>query len=97
MRFTQTHSLHLAETLQGSGEITPSSLLVAEPLDRLTRNRPDQALTLLQNIAQRGVKNGFTAQSVILDLASCAVFFPILANTMRLAQVPSARCAAETR
>ena len=107
MRFVETHSLPVAETLQDigvsafrgdnaqtgelgrflqrceNGEIPPGSVLVAESLDRLTRNRVNQALMLLLNITQRGVKIGLTAQNVILDLASYAAFFPILAEMMR--------------
>jgi len=66
-----------------NGEIPPGSVLVAESLDRLTRNRVNEALLLLLNITQRGVKIGLTAQNVILDLASYAAFFPILADMMR--------------
>ncbi|MDO9083786.1 MAG: recombinase family protein, partial [Humidesulfovibrio sp.] len=66
-----------------SGEIPPGSVLVAESLDRLTRNRVNQALMLLLNITQHGVRIGLTAQNVILDLASYAAFFPILADMMR--------------
>ncbi|GEM_PF-902364 len=66
-----------------SGEVPPGSVLVAESLDRLTRNRVNEALLLLLNITQRGVKIGLTAQNVILDLASYAAFFPILADMMR--------------
>lgn len=66
-----------------NGEIPPGSVLVAESLDRLTRNRVNQALMLLLNITQHGVKIGLTAQNVILDLASYAAFFPILADMMR--------------
>jgi len=66
-----------------NGEIPPGSVLVAESLDRLTRNRVNQALMLLLNITQHGVRIGLTAQNVILDLASYAAFFPILADMMR--------------
>ena len=66
-----------------SGEIPPGSVLVAESLDRLTRNRVNEALLLLLNITQHGVRIGLTAQNVILDLASYAAFFPILADMMR--------------
>ncbi len=66
-----------------SGEIPPGSVLVAESLDRLTRNRVNQALMLLLNITQHGVRIGLTTQNVILDLASYAAFFPILADMMR--------------
>ncbi len=66
-----------------NGEIQPGSVLVAESLDRLTRNRVNQALMLLLNITQHGVRIGLTAQNVILDLASYAAFFPILADMMR--------------
>jgi len=107
LRFVESHSLPVAETLQDigvsafrgdnaqtgelgrflqrceSGEVPPGSVLVAESLDRLTRNRVNEALLLLLNITQRGVKIGLTAQNVILDLASYAAFFPILADMMR--------------
>ncbi len=107
IRFVETHSLPVAETLQDigvsafrgdnaqtgelgrflqrieNGEIQPGSVLVAESLDRLTRNRVNQALMLLLNITQHGVRIGLTAQNVILDLASYAAFFPILADMMR--------------
>jgi len=107
VRFVETHSLPVAETLQDigvsafrgdnaltgelgrflqrceSGEVPPGSVLVAESLDRLTRNRVNEALLLLLNITQRGVRIGLTAQNVILDLASYAAFFPILADMMR--------------
>ncbi len=66
-----------------SGEVPPGSVLVAESLDRLTRNRVNEALLLLLNITQRGVRIGLTAQNVILDLASYTAFFPILADMMR--------------
>ncbi|MDP2849246.1 MAG: recombinase family protein [Humidesulfovibrio sp.] len=66
-----------------SGEIPPGSVLVAESLDRLTRNRVNEALLLLFNITQRGFRIGITAQNVILDLASHAAFFSILADMMR--------------
>jgi len=66
-----------------NGEIPPGSVLVAESLDRLTRDRVNQALLLLLNITQHGVRIGLTAQNVILDLASYAAFFPILADMMR--------------
>jgi len=66
-----------------NGEIPPGSVLVAESLDRLTRNRVNQALLLLLQITQNGVRIGLTAQNVILDLASYAAFFPILADMMR--------------
>ena len=66
-----------------SGEVPPGSVLVAESLDRLTRNRVNEALLLLLNITQHGVRIGLTAQNVILDLASYAAFFPILADMMR--------------
>lgn len=107
VRFVETHSLPVAETMQDigvsafrgdnaltgelgrflqrceSGEVPPGSVLVAESLDRLTRNRVNEALLLLLNITQRGVRIGLTAQNVILDLASYAAFFPILADMMR--------------
>jgi DNA invertase Pin-like site-specific DNA recombinase len=107
LRFVETHSLPVAETMQDigvsafrgdnavtgelgrflqrieNGEIPPGSVLVAESLDRLTRNRVNQALLLLLNITQHDVKIGLTAQNVILDLASYATFFPILADMMR--------------
>lgn len=107
VRFVETHSLPVAETMQDigvsafrgdnaqtgelgrflqrieNGEIQPGSVLVAESLDRLTRNRVNQALMLLLNITQHGVRIGLTAQNVILDLASYAAFFPILADMMR--------------
>lgn len=66
-----------------NGEIPPGSVLVAESLDRLTRNRVNEALLLLLKITQNGVRIGLTAQNVILDLASSAAFFPILADMMR--------------
>lgn len=66
-----------------NGEIPPGSVLVAESLDRLTRNRVNEALLLLLKITQNGVRIGLTAQNVILDLASYAAFFPILADMMR--------------
>ncbi|MDZ4063168.1 MAG: recombinase family protein, partial [Coriobacteriia bacterium] len=66
-----------------NGEIPPGSVLVAESLDRLTRDRVNQALLLLLNITQHGVRIGLTAQNTILDLASYAAFFPILADMMR--------------
>jgi len=107
VRFVETHSLPVAETMQDigvsafrgdnaltgelgrflqrceSGEVPPGSVLVAESLDRLTRNRVNEALLLLLNITQHGVRIGLTAQNVILDLASYAAFFPILADMMR--------------
>lgn len=107
IRFVETHSMPIAETLQDigvsafrgdnaltgelgrflqrceSGEVAPGSVLVAESLDRLTRNRVNEALLLLLNITQRGVRIGLTAQNVILDLASYAAFFPVLAEMMR--------------
>ena len=66
-----------------NGEIPPGSVLVAESLDRLTRDRVNQALLLLLNITQHGVRIGLTAQNTILDLASYAAFFPLLADMMR--------------
>jgi len=93
VRFVETHSLPVAETMQDigvsafrgdnaltgelgrflqrceSGEVPPGSVLVAESLDRLTRDRVNQALLLLLNITQHGVRIGLTAQNVILDLA----------------------------
>ncbi len=66
-----------------SGEVPPGSVLIAESLDRLTRNRVNEALLLLLKITQHGVRIGLTAQNVILDLASYAAFFPILADMMR--------------
>jgi DNA invertase Pin-like site-specific DNA recombinase len=54
-----------------------------ESLDRLTRNCVNPALKLLLDITQLGIKIGLTAQNVILDLASYAAFFPILADMMR--------------
>jgi len=65
-----------------NGEIPPGSMLVVESLDRLTRNCVNPALKLLLDITQLG-KIGLTAQNVILDLASYAAFFPILADMMR--------------
>ncbi|OIO03012.1 MAG: hypothetical protein AUJ49_05300 [Desulfovibrionaceae bacterium CG1_02_65_16] len=66
-----------------NGEIPPGSMLVVESLDRLTRNCVNPALKLLLDITQLGIKIGLTAQNVILDLASYAAFFPILADMMR--------------
>jgi DNA invertase Pin-like site-specific DNA recombinase len=66
-----------------SGEIPAGSVLVAESLDRLTRNRVNQALTLLLTITQLGIKIGLTASNTILNLASYAAFFPLLADMMR--------------
>ncbi|MDP2848355.1 MAG: recombinase family protein [Humidesulfovibrio sp.] len=66
-----------------NGEILPGSVLVAESLDRLTRDRVNQALLLLLNITQHGVRIGLTAQNTILDLATYAAFFPLLADMMR--------------
>ena len=40
-------------------------------------------MKLLLDITQLGIKIGLTAQNVILDLASYAAFFPILADMMR--------------
>ncbi len=66
-----------------NGEIPSGSMLVVESLDRLTRNCVNPALKLLLDITQLGIKIGLTAQNVILDLASYAAFFPILADMMR--------------
>jgi DNA invertase Pin-like site-specific DNA recombinase len=65
------------------GEIPSGSVLDAESLDRLTRNRVNDALLLRLKITQNGVRIGLTAQNVILDLASYAAFFPTLADMMR--------------
>lgn len=64
-------------------EIPPGSILVVESLDRLTRNCVNPALKLLLDITQLGIQIGLAAQNVILDLASYAAFFPILADMMR--------------
>jgi DNA invertase Pin-like site-specific DNA recombinase len=107
LRFVETHSLPVAETLQDigvsafrgdnaltgelgrflerceSGEVPPGSMLVAESMDRLTRNCVNPALKLLLDITQRGTQIGLAAQNVILDLASHAAFFPIFADMIR--------------
>ena len=116
VRFVETHSLPVAETMQDigvsafrgdnaqtgelgrflqrieNGEIQPGSLLVAESLGRLTRNRGNQALMLLLNVTRHGARSGLTAQNAILDLASCAAFFPILADMVRSNSEPEHRC-----
>lgn len=66
-----------------NGEIPPGSVLVVESLDRLTRNCVNPALKLLLDITQLGIQIGLAAQNIILDLASYAAFFPILADMMR--------------